>query len=318
MLFSPNRDVGEFEEYLEELETIIKQANSIIIICSDLNAKSVICGSTNTNKKGDRLEELILSNKLLCVNDGSNTFCNKNGSSLIDITLVSERHLSYISEWNVLDQMDSGSKHAYIVFQVKRPTTEQQRTPNTQRGWIITKTGIRKMINGLNHMKLPTEQITAHLLVKSIATCCDMYLKPKNHSKTKHKPVYWWTQEIAEQRKECHKERRTFTRAKATHSTAEKLDRIKTQLKKARHRLKTLIKREKEKHWNEPCADLEKDIWGRGYQIVTKKLRQTNTAPLSHETVQLQINKLFPSMKEQTWNPFVTERQIEGQMQKTR
>jgi len=114
--FSPNRDIHSFEAYLSDLETIVKSAGAQIIICGDLNAKSALCGSTVTDGRGDLLEEVILSNKLFCLNEGKVTFRNYNGASLIDLTLVSEKLESSIKNWKILDSLDSGSEHMYRVI----------------------------------------------------------------------------------------------------------------------------------------------------------------------------------------------------------
>lgn len=66
--FSPNRVIDDFEAYLNELERIIK-TNKSVVLGGDLNAKSGICGSKVTDKRGEYLEELILCNNLSCAND---------------------------------------------------------------------------------------------------------------------------------------------------------------------------------------------------------------------------------------------------------
>lgn len=73
----------------------------------------------------------------------------------------------------------------------------------------------------------------------------------------------------------------------------------KEKMKDKRKELKTLIRRAKERCWRELCAELDQDIWGRGYKIASKKLRQTNTVPTTKEETLVQVRKLFPSAKEQ-------------------
>jgi len=292
--FSPNKTIEEFETFLEDLENIIRVSSSPVVVGGDFNAKSGMCGSLKTDGRGDKLEEIILSNGLVCLNDGKITFSNANGSSLIDLTLVSDRVFSCIAEWEVLHAIDSGSEHSYITFNVKQQQQKTIEPDNLPKGWILTPTGKERLAVGLEREKIPTAMTEAHELVESISSCCDKYLKQKKELNTKYKPVYWWSKEIEVKRKESHKARRAFSRAMSKRIPENLMALAKDKMKDTRKELKTLIRKGKERCWKELCAELDEDIWGRGYKIASKKLRQINTVPITNEETLLQVRKLFP------------------------
>lgn len=310
--FSPNRDIHSFEAYLSDVETIVKSAGAQIIICGDLNAKSALCGSTVTDGRGDLLEEVILSNKLFCLNDGKVTFRNYNGASLIDLTLVSEKLESSIENWKVLDSLDSGSEHMYIIFTVNNEPKLSIPPPQKRTGWIFTETGKNKVNLYLEKncdLKIPLEACS---LVESIASCCDRSLK-KRSKHQKLRPVYWWTQEIADKRGECHQKRRKLTRAANKQLSEQDSAHLKAQLKQSRKELRILISREKERCWKALCEDLDQDVWGRAYQIVAKKIGRKNGSPLTDNQVLEQVQNLFPTVHKQTWNYATLKETKDGQ-----
>lgn len=55
--------------------------------------------------------------------------------------------------------------------------------------------------------------------------------------------------------------------------------------------------------WKNLCEDLENDIWGKGYQIVCKKIPQKPRVNLSKENIVEQFYKLFPTRPSNAWQP---------------
>lgn len=241
--FSPNRVIDDFEAYLNELERIIK-TNKSVVLGGDLNAKSGICGSKVTDKRGEYLEELILCNNLSCANDKKSTFSNANGDSLIDITLISGSIALSIFEWMVHDEKDSGSCHHYITFNITKRTALPAGDINTRLGWILTPSGGKCVSEDLKNKFLLDTPEDAQSLVNGIKISNDKYLKKKN-DRNKHRPVYWWSKKIAALRKECHKHRRSLTRARAKQTDNEQLHVLHESFKQARKQLKQKIMQEK-------------------------------------------------------------------------
>lgn len=299
--FSPNGSADEFESYMRELDHLIKTSLKNVIICGDLNAKSGICGSPCTNGRGERLEELIMCNHLVPLNDGRATFSNANGSSLIDVTIVSEGILNSIRNWKLLDQHDNGSEHAYITLEFTKTPKETNTPTSRYNGWVLTKAGVEKMCSHLKKDQRASQDPpdSAYSLTEQIKQICNQNLKQKGQKYKNHKPVYWWTEKIADMRAKCNIYRRSYTRAKSKRLSGEIQTTLLEQLKTARKELKSLIRCEKKRSWMALCSDLDDDIWGRGFQIVTKKFRRGT--PLSDETVQTQVRKLFPTRKTPVW-----------------
>lgn len=89
--FSPNRDLAQFNDYLESLAIEIRRLlPSPILLMGDLNSKSKEWGSPHTDARGQLLGEFIAEMNLLILNKGSTHTCIRhNGGSIIDISLAS-------------------------------------------------------------------------------------------------------------------------------------------------------------------------------------------------------------------------------------
>lgn len=53
---SPNSNVDEFADFLDEMEEMTREIGSSVIIGGDFNSKSKLWGSTSTDFRGERLE----------------------------------------------------------------------------------------------------------------------------------------------------------------------------------------------------------------------------------------------------------------------
>ena len=73
---------------------------------TDSNAHSSAWGDKKTDSRGEQLEDLlILDRRLSLLNEGNApTFVGAQGSSIIDLTLVSPSLLPYINHWGVHDE----------------------------------------------------------------------------------------------------------------------------------------------------------------------------------------------------------------------
>ena len=72
-----------------KLEALLNHARSSslpLIMSADANAHNVVWGSTNVNKRGDTLLNLLLKHNMTIFNDGSKTFHNILRSEALDIT----------------------------------------------------------------------------------------------------------------------------------------------------------------------------------------------------------------------------------------
>lgn len=95
---------------------------------------------------------------------------------------------------------------------------------------------------------------------------------------TKRRPVYWWSADIAEQRKSCLKVRRAYTRKRKRADEAGSASE-RDHFKQQRKILAAKIAESKDKHWSDLCAQVDGDPWGKPYSIVMKKLVRRKPIP---------------------------------------
>jgi hypothetical protein len=92
------------------------------------------------------------------------------------------------------------------------------------------------------------------------------------------KTAYWWTNETAESRKATIRARRHLFKAKQernahTYAGRDRIEIASREYKAARKSLRLAIMAAKAKAWQELLATLDKDSWGRPYQMVLNKLK---------------------------------------------
>ncbi|GBM50983.1 hypothetical protein AVEN_114631-1 [Araneus ventricosus] len=88
-----------------------------ILITGDFNSKIPVWGGTIENEHGRQLMELILSKRLLIINeeDSLPTFDGSRGNSWVDLTICDPNFHNSIFQWKV-DIEPTGSDHNSISF----------------------------------------------------------------------------------------------------------------------------------------------------------------------------------------------------------
>lgn len=295
--FSPNRPLNEFENYLDNLQSHLRSnTGKKCIIGGDFNTKSMAWGSTITNERSQPLEDFIETHNLVVMNVGNTpTFQNANGSSIIDITLATTNICQNIKEWRVMEETENMSNHRTISFDVALEQTKKKQN-NIPIGWKLSDDGIAKLKENCQNLETNEAEanIAAEQLVQSIKKKCDKTLTKKIHPKQHHFPAYWWTPDIAEKRKTCIRYRRILTRLNKANNRENEKENTKRDYKKAKQELKTVILKQKKKCWDELYADLDRDIWGKAYKIVTSKIKLKPCIAPKAEKIEEEIRKLFP------------------------
>lgn len=299
--FSPNKTAEDFEKYLYELSKIIKRSKKDIIIGGDLNAKSITFGSTDTNRRGQMLEEFVNSHNLIPINTGNEpTFTNKNGSSRIDITMATEKIARGIKNWTVRSDIESLSPHKVIYFEIhKNRNNDKRQAQAQQKKWKINTTNkckMEKQIKGICPKKLEQCCNNATELTKILKDTCNSSIgHTKNtNGNTNHRNVYWWNQEVAEQRRICIAQRRTLTRGLKKNTTEEIKNKLIDDYKTERNKLKKIINTSKAKAWENLIKEADDNVWGSAYKIITGKLKGKPYIRMEEDEVKAQISKLFP------------------------
>ena len=84
---------------------------------------NTVWGSSNTNSRGIKLLELIVSKHLLILNDGAEpTFVTTHRREVLDITIVSQRAARYASNWHA-SSVEPLSDHRRIHFEIRNSAT---------------------------------------------------------------------------------------------------------------------------------------------------------------------------------------------------
>ncbi|XP_025264126.1 uncharacterized protein LOC112637796 [Camponotus floridanus] len=132
---SPNWDRAETLEYFDNLSDIVDSLNKPAIIAGDLNAKSPMWGSLNTNSRGRLLEDWISERDLCILNQGSSPTCVRpQGSSVIDVTLCTAGMVRLVHNWKVLTHKETLSDHYYIYYEINTCTTNVNSVNMTRKG----------------------------------------------------------------------------------------------------------------------------------------------------------------------------------------
>lgn len=300
--YSPNTTLYQFKEYLDNLDVALKNKNKPLIVCGDFNSKSLIFGSSKTDKRGELLEELICTNNLAVINRGQTpTFSNANGSSIIDITLCSDRLANRITNWEVNDDYENFSSHNNIFFTLKNNNKILSQPGNNRSGWKISVSTLDRLSRINWTIEQQTVPNTPEDLVRKIQETCNKTLI-KKRQKHKYLPVYWWTPELAEIRTTCKKERRLITRLNASkYATDTEKKNARQKYLETKRLMKRTVQKEKNACWAKLCDELNDDIWGKAYKIVTKKILPNPKLTLNKEDTLKQISKLFPTKPKPIW-----------------
>ena len=112
-----DQDILDFPPEFREL--IRKRGDCDIIIGTDSNAHSTVWNCTNTDNRGEFIEDFLIDNDLSCLNVGNNpTFESARGfTSIIDITIANYRLATSISNWRVEKNLHI-TDHFRITFTI--------------------------------------------------------------------------------------------------------------------------------------------------------------------------------------------------------
>lgn len=290
---SGNDSIEDLERTLMELSSLIQPQEKKVILGGDLNAKSPEWGSNKLDRRGRILSEWIAAENLVIANQGNTpTFKKRDMESVIDITLASEG--LQISNWKVIDDVENGSDHQYICFEITQTITQ---TPTSTKGWNLKTFDIEKLKECMGMQNMDDIE-SAEDLTTLAANLCKKTMKTRVMKSRRE--VHWWNDNIKEMRKECIKSRRYLTRRKRT-ATEEEKKIMFSIYKTKRTNLNLEISKAKKEGWKKICKDLEEDVWGLAYKIVTKKIGRT-IPHIPDDIRERVINHLFPSQPQMVWD----------------
>nr|CAI5845681.1 unnamed protein product [Callosobruchus analis] len=183
--FSPNALLETYEKELTELREAILSVNKETILGGDFNAKSADWGNKPTFERGAP-------------------------SSIIDLTLATEGIARKCNQWQVLGE-ESLSLHNYISWDIDFMSVPLHIHDSKTSNWILKHLDNGKFNTALQTLLKSKSIDNADQLMDTITAACNQSM-PQRANTSRRGPVYWWTQEIGELRRECLKARRAYTK----------------------------------------------------------------------------------------------------------
>lgn len=165
---------------------------------------------------------------LVVMNRGSTPTFRRPGyrQTIVDITLATQNLAAQVKSWTVAEWV-TASNHQYIILRIEKTKdihTVIRRIPqkikwNTNQ--ICRETLTESLEKGISTLKLDVKKVTTSInaeamirkIIKMIRTACENAISRKI-ARTRRKPAYWWSSNIAYLRKNYLQLRRIAQRAK--------------------------------------------------------------------------------------------------------
>ncbi|KAJ4438366.1 hypothetical protein ANN_14308 [Periplaneta americana] len=228
---------------IRKIENIINHAQGVgTIICVDSNSRNTLWHDTVTNRRGEILEDFLLTNNLYVMNENvaAPTFETIRGKSRIDLTICDSLILGYFEDWRCGEE-ESCCDHNNITFKINIKKSYYCGETENYTGYKFnTKTGdMRKfddrlkanVVNKFQCKEIENEDIEKELLEKLknaelveletiihdyqsciVAACNEAFKKCSRGNFRRGRTVPWWTQELTILRKKVNALRRRFQR----------------------------------------------------------------------------------------------------------
>lgn len=133
-----------------------------------------------------------------------------------------------------------------------------------------------------------------------IVDACNASMPLRTSGPAGRKPVYWWSDHIADLRSTAFRLRRAY-QASVRRLGPERSREERASYSVARRDLRLEIKKAKEKGWSDLCSQVDSDPWGKPYKIVMKKLGNGSTRLASKGREHAIADHLFPAAPVTDW-----------------
>ncbi|XP_011874031.1 PREDICTED: uncharacterized protein LOC105565438, partial [Vollenhovia emeryi] len=207
------------------------------------------------------------------LNVGTTSTCVRpQGESIIDLTWSSPAASGWVTSWRVAEEMEILSDH--LPIEVERRRAPRRRTAEGQRPrrWAVRKLDPDRLeasleaalwAGGSQPRDIGEEALW---LRRAMTAACDSAMPRATY--TARRSAYWWTEEIAEQRRSSVRARRALQRARRRRGTTDaQLENLNEEYKELRASLRLAIRKAKERAWEEMILSLDEDPWGRPYRL---------------------------------------------------
>jgi len=260
-----------------ELDDLLNQLPSPVLLLGDFNAHSVVWGGQGTDDRGQKLEDFVARQDLCILNDRSFTYLHPATGSFTSIDLsICSPSLFMDLNWEV-GKDQCGSDH-FPIFIHTNPPAEPERPPKWllhKADWSAFQTLCAQEINRETFKELnnPLDLFSACLIDIASETV------PKSSTTSKHIHKPWFTNDC----KKAVKERKNALLKFTTEPTQANLAKYRL----ARAQARRIIKESKRKSWKEYVSKLNmrssvKKTWDMVRKISGKQ--QTNTTVYVNKT----------------------------------
>ncbi|CAF4951761.1 unnamed protein product [Pieris macdunnoughi] len=307
--FSPNKTLAEFETFLSELGCLVSWCRPLdLIVAGDFNAKSTVWGSPVSDERGDALLDWLATQNLVSLNRGNVQTCVRmNGGSIVDVTFSSPALASRVYGWRVLSEVETLSDHKYIRFDILDSTVSLPGPALSEIGPRWSRKNLDKdALTEVSLVEAWNPKPSNFTIDSEVEWFRDSLTRISNVAMPRIGPispkqsVYWWSSELARLRGECVKARRRYTRFRRRHLSYRDPDEeasLYTSYQEAKRALRLEIAEAKDRAWKELLNSLDRDPWGRPYNIVMSKLRPWRpplTSTMEPTFLRMVVTSLFP------------------------
>lgn len=307
----PGTTINEYALFLSELEAAIRGRGVCeLIVAGDFNAWSVEWGSRTNNPRGQLLSDMVNSLGLTVANVGSTpTFRRAEATSIIDVTFSKNTN---VTDWRVLE-VDSLSDHMLVSFrsESRMLAADPVEPPSNElRGWAVRKRDDDALADYLtgSRLEVPTGDSTAANALASadaldgyLIGACEASMPRRRRGPPGKTPVHWWSDEIADLRRNCLTLRRRY-QARLSQPGQPGVEESRIAFTTARKVLRTSIKTAKAKCWSDLCDQVDHDPWGKPYRIVMKKFGRRPPGSDSKGKESAIADHLFPADAVTNWD----------------
>lgn len=187
-----NLYLPDFRWSKTDLENLISQLPRPFILIGDFNAHNESWGSTNTDRRGKIIEEILEDHGLITLNTGTGTYLNSRSRtfSAIDLTITTPLLGTRLS-WNVLEENLYSDHHPIVIEYLGISQTEVRCTR-----WNLDKadwTSFQEEVTFSELNALNVDESVNFMTNKIVSAAIKHIPKIKNFTK-KHVP--WWNGEV--------------------------------------------------------------------------------------------------------------------------
>lgn len=221
-------------------------------------------------------------------NNGEPTFIRGVSRTHIDVTLTPERERHKITEWKITND-NPFTYHGQIYYKIGNSKVEKKRDPIKQ---VFSKTKFE--VESTNIIGSGEDELYQRIVrAYKRSTGREVTTGTRN--------PYWWNTYVSRMRDEYLTERRRYSR-RGAHESPDSPTRggHEGNLRHMRRNLKKEIRRTKKEFWRGMLDELEEDIWGEAYKIITRSTAEPCRLT-SFRTKQI-VRELFPYIGEETNN----------------